>query len=124
MSSLARNTSSLTATSLLNLWLGWPDANDLTSSNFFQQGLGTVWAYGSIFDGWFHDTEGRSISSETNPWAASFAVPPGGLVVFEVAMELDYSNASGEVEADFASADFTIGCPGVVFAVLNNPPVA
>jgi hypothetical protein len=35
-------------------------------------------------------------------------------------MELDYSNASGDVEADFASGDFNIACPGVSFAVLNN----
>jgi hypothetical protein len=122
--SFSENNSTLTATSLLNLWIGWPDSEFVTSSSFYQQGLGSVWAYASIFDGWFHDTDGRSIASETNPWAGPFAVPPGGLVVFEVAMELDYSNASGDVEADFASGDFNIACPGVVFAVLNNPTLA
>ena len=114
----------LAATSLLNLWIGWPNSNSVTSSDFYQQGIGFVWAYGSIFDGWFHDTQGEPISAETYPWAGSFAVPPGGLVVFEVALELDYSNASGDVEADFTSGDFNIACPGVSFAVVNNPPLA
>jgi hypothetical protein len=122
--SFLENNSSLTATSLLNLWIGWPNSNSVTSSDFYQQGIGFVWAYGSIFDGWFHDTQGESISAETYPWAGSFAVPPGGLVVFEVALELDYSNASGDVEADFTSGDFNIACPGVSFAVVNNPPLA
>lgn len=122
--SFSENNSMLTATSLLNLWIGWPNSNSVTSSSFYQQGLGNVWAYASLFDGWFHDTDGRSIASETFPWAGPFAVPPGALVVFEVVMELDYSNASGDVEADFESGDFNIACPGVSFAVLNNPPLA
>ena len=38
----------------------------VTSSSFYQQGLGNVWAYASLFDGWsVHDTDGRSIASET-----------------------------------------------------------
>jgi hypothetical protein len=122
--SFSENNSMLTATSLLNLWIGWPNSDSVTSSSFYQQGLGNVWAYASLFDGWFHDTDGRSIASETFPWAGPFAVPPGALVVFEVAMELDYSNASGDVEADFESGDFNIACPGVSFAMLNNPPLA
>ena len=59
----------LTATSLLNLWIGWPNSEFVTSSSFYQQGLGNVWAYASLLDGWFHDTDGRSIASETFPWA-------------------------------------------------------
>jgi hypothetical protein len=118
--SFSENNSMLTATSLLNLWIGWPDSEFVTSSSFYQQGLGNVWAYASLFDCWFHDTDGLSIASETYPWAGPFAVPPGALVVFEVAMELDYSNASGDVEADFASGDFNIVCLGVSFGVLNN----
>ena len=118
--SFSENNSMLTATSLLNLWIGWPNSDFVTSSSFYQQGLGNVWAYASLLDGWFHDTDGRSIASETFPWAGPFAVPPGGLVVFEVAMELDYSNADGDVEADFESGDFNIACPGVSFSVLND----
>jgi len=118
--SFSENNSKLTATSLLNLWIGWPGSDSVTSSSFYQQGIGNVWAYASLFDGWFHDTDGQSIASETYPWAGPFAVPPGALVVFEVALELDYSNDSGDVEADFESGDFNIACPGVSFAVLNN----
>jgi hypothetical protein len=115
------NTSSLTATGLLDLWLGWPDADQVTSSNFFQQPYGYVTALGTWLGG---DTQGQSIDLQTELWTPAFAVPPGGLVVFEVAMELDYGVDDGDVEADFESGDFSIVCPGVVFDVLNNPPLA
>jgi len=42
--------------------------------------------------------------------------------VFEVALELDCENDSGNIDADFASGDFKIACPVVVFSLLNSPP--
>jgi hypothetical protein len=51
-----------------------------------------------------------------------FAVPPGDVVVFEVALLLEYENDSGDIEADFESGDFQISCPVVVLSLLNSPP--
>ena len=48
-------------------------------------------------------------------------VPPTDVVVFEVARALDCENDSGNIDADFASGDFQIACPVVVFSLLNNP---
>jgi hypothetical protein len=44
--------------------------------------------------------------------------------VFEVALSLDYDDDSGNIDADFASGDFQIACPVVVFSLLNKPPGA
>jgi hypothetical protein len=49
-------------------------------------------------------------------------VPPGKVIVFEVALRLDYWNNSGDIEADFESGDFRIACPVVVIWLLNSPP--
>ena len=51
-----------------------------------------------------------------------FAVPPGDVVVFEVALQLAYGNDSGDIEADFESGAFQISCPFVVFSLVNSPP--
>ncbi len=42
----------------------------------------------------------------------------------EVALALDCYNDSGNIDADFASGDFKIACPVVVFSLLNSPPGA
>ena len=65
-----------------------------------------------------------SVSSGASLNTTMFAVPPNEVVVFEVAIELDRENDSGNIEADFASGDFQIACPVVVFSLLNSPPGA
>ena len=112
------NTSMVQATALLNLWFGWP--SDVTSSSYASEFLGITGAYGSFTTG--GDTEGTSISSGVSLNTTMFAVPPGNVVVFEVALALDYENDSGDIEADFESGDFRIACPVVVFSLLNSPP--
>jgi hypothetical protein len=112
------NTSAVYAYALFNLWFGWPD--DVTSSSAAGQFLGATGAYGSTFTG--GDTEGTSISAGVSLDTTMFAVPPGSVVVFEVALELDCENDSGDIEADFESGDFQIACPVVVFSLLNSPP--
>jgi hypothetical protein len=43
-------------------------------------------------------------------------------VVFEVALQLDYENDSGDIEADFESGEFQIACPFVIISLVNSPP--
>jgi hypothetical protein len=112
------NTSSVYAWALLNLWFGWPTG--VTSSSSASQFLGATGAFGSTFTG--GDTQGTSISSGVSLNTTMFAVPPNTVVVFEVALLLDYDNDDGDIEADFESGDFKIACPVVVFSLLNSPP--
>jgi hypothetical protein len=83
--------------------------------------LGGCGAVGEIIGG---DTEGISILSGVSLNTTMFPVAPGDVVVFEVALALDYENDSGDIEADFESGDFKIACPVVVFSLLNSPPGA
>jgi hypothetical protein len=117
---IAVNTSSVEADALLNLWFGWP--TDVVSSNYAAEYLGASGAFASFFSG--PDTEGTSISSGVSLSTTMFAVPPGDTVVFEVALSLYCDNDSGNIDADFASGNFQIECPVVVFSLLNSPPGA
>jgi hypothetical protein len=117
---LGTNTSEVMATVLFNLWFGWPTG--VTSSTYASAWLGRSGALSTPFIG--PDVEGTSISSGVSLSTAMFAVPPGDVVVFEVALELDYDNDSGNIDADFASGAFQIACPVVVFSLLNSPPGA
>lgn len=112
------NESQVEADALLNLWFGWP--TDVTSSSSASVFLGNTGAFGSTFTG--GETEGTSVSQGVSLDTTMFAVPPGNIVVFEVALLLDYENDSGDIEADFESGDFKIACPVVVFSLLNSPP--
>lgn len=114
------NTSEVTATAVFNLWFGWPTA--VTSSTNASAWLGRSGALSTPFIG--PDVEGTSISSGVSLSTTMFAVPPNTVVVFEVTLELDYDNDSGNIEADFASGAFQIACPVVVFSLLNSPPGA
>ncbi len=46
-------------------------------------------------------------------------VPPHGVVVFEVAASVSFSNADGAIAVDFASGDFEVICPAVLVTVLS-----
>jgi hypothetical protein len=115
---LGVNTSQVEADALLNLWFGWPTG--VTSSNYAGAYLGSIGAFSQTFLG--PDTEATSISSGVSLSTTMFAVPPNDVVVFEVALALDCENDSGNIDADFASGDFQIACPVVVFSLLNSPP--
>ncbi len=83
--------------------------------------LGGTGALGGLLGG---DDEGTSISDPVSLFQTYYAVPPGDVVVFEVALQLVYGcDGDGDkIEADFADGDFQIFCPLVVFSLLNNPP--
>jgi hypothetical protein len=117
---LGTNTSLVEADALLNLWFGWPSG--VISSTYASANLGGSTALSTTFIG--PDTEGTSISSGVSLSTTMFAVPPDDVVVFEVALLLDCENDSGNIDADFASGDFQITCPVVVFSLLNSPPGA
>jgi hypothetical protein len=112
------NSSFVQAYTNLNLWLGWP--TDVLSVQHARELVGATSALGSTLTG--GSTRGTSISMavpvlETN----LFAVPPGDIVVFEVALLLEYENDSGDIEADFESGAFQILCKGLEVSLLNAP---
>lgn len=117
---LGVNTSEVYAFALFGLWFGFP--NDTTSGSYASALLGATGAYGSTTTGGEANTS--SVSAGVNLDTTMFAVPPRSVVVFEVAVAVDYDNDDGNIDADFASGDFNIACPVVVFSLLNSPPRA
>jgi len=112
------NTSWVETWALFGLWFGFP--RDVTSSSYAGEFLGNAGAYGSNFTG--GDTGASSVSAGVSLSRTMFAVPPREVVVFEVALSVDWENDEGDIEADFESGDFKITCPVVVFSLLNTPP--
>lgn len=111
------NTSWVEATARFGLWFGFP--RDVASTSYATEFLGSTGAFGSTFSG--EGTNASSISAGVSLSQTMFAVPPGNVVVFEVALALEYENDDGNIEADFESGDFRIGCPVVVFSLLTKP---
>ena len=114
---LGANAGLVEAYALFNLWFGWP--TDVVSSTYAAEYLGASGALSSLFIG--PDTQATSISTGVSLSTTMFAVPPGDVVVFEVALSLDCNIDGGSIEADFASGNFKIECPVVVFSLLNSP---
>lgn len=111
------NTSHIEASARLGLWFGWP--NDVASTDYASESLGTARALGSTTTG--GDTTGCSVSAGVSLSRTMFAVPPGQVVVFEVAVAIDFENDDGDIEADFESGNFKLACPVVVVSLLNSP---
>jgi len=112
------NFSSVHATALFSLY---GSAGPVAVTSHASAFLGGCGAVGEVIG---PDTEGTSILSAVSLNTTMFPVPPGDVVVFEVAFALDYENDSGDIEADFESGDFRIACPVVVFSLVNSPPGA
>jgi hypothetical protein len=115
---LGVNTSDVTAYALFGIWFGIP--NNTTTGSYASALLGATGAYGSSLTG--GDVETASISTGVSLNQTMFAVPPRATVVFEVAVNVEYDNDDGNIDADFQSGAFNVGCPVVVFSLLNNPP--
>ena len=112
------NFSSVHATALFSLY---GSAGPVAVTAHASAWLGGCGAVGEVIG---DDTEGTSILSGVSLNTTMFPVAPGDVVVFEVALALDYENDSGDIEADFETGDFKIACPVVVFSLLNSPPGA
>jgi hypothetical protein len=113
------NASEVTAHAVLNLWFGWP--TDVTSMPSELHFLGRAAALSSSIIG--SDSDGTAIGSFVDLHASTFAVPPGSVVVFEVALLVEFRNAGGNIEADFESGSFRIICPSVIVSLWNIPPL-
>lgn len=111
------NTSLVGAWARFGLWFGFPQQAESTS--YESVFLGNTGAFGQTFVG--GNTNAISISSGVNLNKTMFPVPPGKVVVFEAALAVEYENDEGDIDADFQSGDFKIGCPVVVFSLLNSP---
>jgi hypothetical protein len=46
-------------------------------------------------------------------------VPPQGVVVFEVVLDIFHRTDGGYIQIDFASGDFELMCPAVVMAIVG-----
>lgn len=113
------NTSWVKVTAQFGLWFGFPQ--EVASSDYDTRFLGWTGAFGGTWTG--GETNAISISAGVSLNKTMFAVPPATVVVFEVALVVEYENDEGDIEADFESGDFKITCPVVVFSLLNSPPV-
>jgi hypothetical protein len=71
---------------------------------------------GGIFGLGEYDASG--VSGSYDVFYRMFLVPPQGVAVFEVALDIFHRTDGGFIEIDFASGDFEIMCPAVVMAVL------
>lgn len=112
------NTSWVEVWARFGLWFGFPQAGSTPYESAF---LGHTGAYAQTFIG--PETNASSISAGVSLSKTMFAVPPGNVVVFEVALTVEYVNDDGDIEADFGSGNFKVACPVVVFSLLNSPPV-
>ncbi|HTH54038.1 MAG TPA: hypothetical protein VL495_08815 [Edaphobacter sp.] len=111
------NTSTVRAWAWFGLWFGV--SKDLNPANYVTNYLGVAGAYGSLVTG--PDVSSSTVSAGTGLSYPMFAVPPGNVAVFEVALAVEYNNSGGNIEADFANGNFQIACPVVVFSLLNSP---
>ena len=112
------NTSWVNAYARFGLWFGVPA--EVNPIGYESQWLGATGAYGSATTG--GDTNSTGVSSGLQLSKSMFAVPPNTVVVFEVALAVNFENDDGDIEADFQSGNFRIACPLVVFSLLNTPP--
>lgn len=112
------NTSEVTATAQLGLSFGWPRPGTYQETEGVY--LGGTGAFAQTFIG--GDSNATTISAGVSLNRTMFAVPPREVVVFEVALLVDYKNDDGNIEVDFAKGSFNITCPVVVFSILNSPP--
>ena len=91
------NTSWVETWALFGLWFGFP--RDVTSSSYAGEFLGNAGAYGSNFTG--GDTGASSVSAGVSLSKTMFAVPPREVVVFEVALSVDWENDEGRYRSRF-----------------------
>jgi hypothetical protein len=101
----------------LGLWFGV--TSDLNAADYVTQQIAIEFALDGLFSG---DVESKTISTGATLSKTMFAVPPGNVAVFEVALALTYENDGGNIEADFQSGNFQVTCPVVVVSLLNSPP--
>ena len=115
---LVNNSTWVQAWAWFGLWFGVSD--NLDPTGYVTEFLGQTGAYAQWMTG--PATGTKSISTGANLSRTMFAVPPGNVVVFEVALAINYEHHQGNLEADFQSGDFRIACPLVVCSLLNTPP--
>jgi hypothetical protein len=111
------NSAEVLAWARFGIWLGVQ--NDVNAAGYVSEFLGRAGSLSAPLIG--SDTTGASVSAGSSLCKTMFAVPPGNVAVFEVAIAFDYENDDGDIEADFESGDFRIACPVVVFSLLNSP---
>jgi hypothetical protein len=96
------------------LWSWWQQPP--TSTPYTTHSLASVAEDASFWD----KSEAVSVADGFNLDQTHFLVPPQGVVVFEVTLQISYSNGDGKALADFESGDFRVTCPVVVVALLTG----
>jgi hypothetical protein len=115
-------TSSLTLSSRLYLleWWNQPPTSPLMQADQFQNALNLYAESGGTFD-FDGDFDAQYIYRGFDLRYTLFLVPPRETVVFEVALNITYSNGDdgGQVHVDFTSGDFEVMSPAVLVATLS-----
>ena len=110
--------SSLDLFARLNLleWWNQPPASPLWQVDQSQHALHISTSTGGYFDD--NATESEDVFRGYDLSYNLLLVPPGGVVVFEVALYVRHASSEGWISADFASGDFEVLCPGVLIGML------
>jgi hypothetical protein len=97
-------------------WWNQPPTSPLGQVDQYQEAL----SFTIDTSGWFdhNATESEEVFRGYDLRYNLFLVPPGAVVVFEVALYVRYGNKEGSIHVDFASGDFEVLCPGVLIGML------
>ena len=111
------HTSSMYLSASLNCWEWWNQPPTLTRSD--TKPVLELSANAGFFD----DTQTKTLSDVVDFEVDQFVVPPNGVVVFEVALNMSYSVDDGHVHINFEDGGHEVVCPAISIALLT-PPVA
>ena len=103
----------------LNVWEWWNESPTLLppQATQTQHVLTIVTSGGSLGVG---SVESKSANRLLDLRRTMFSLPPGGVAVFEVALEFFYDNTDGGmIQARFAHGDSGLMCPAMVIAILS-----
>ena len=112
------NTSSIYVTASLFPWQWWNQP-----PTFAQHDSKDV-AWVSANAGFLDDTEAQNLSGIYDLNANGLILPPGGVMVFEVALDVFYLIDDGSIDVDFNDGSFEILCPLIVISLLTSPQMA
>jgi hypothetical protein len=74
--------------------------------------------------GFLDDCEAQSVSGVLDLGSNMLAIPPKGVMVFEVALSIYCAIEDGTIEVDFNDSNFEIACPSITISLLTSPSTA
>jgi hypothetical protein len=112
------NTSSLYIQADFNPWQWWDQPPTLIHP-------GTKSVLSLVANaGFLDDTEAQSVSGVFDLSSNMLAIPPKGVMVFEVALSISCAIDDGNIDVNFNDSNFEIVCPSVAISLLTSPLTA